>query len=183
VCTGLGALRNLTLQVNNKLLNNYMLDSGAGASIMSLKVMRQLGLKTTRPYINVCRIESRAIPTHGVIENIKVHLDRYPEMIFLMDIVVIGVLDVWGMLLSRKFAATLGGTLQMDLTYDTIPVDDDTYVFLPNLTMEKNHVEEIDLNPETEKIPKVVKRSLPYFFPDDLPFAQEEDFDAIEWPM
>jgi hypothetical protein len=48
-----------------------MLNSGAGASIMSLKVMRQLGLETIMPYRNVCGIESRAIPTHGVIENIK----------------------------------------------------------------------------------------------------------------
>jgi hypothetical protein len=172
----------ISLQVNNKLLNNCMLDSGVGASIMSLKVMRQLGLETTRPYRNVCGIESRAIPTHGVIENVKVHLDRYPEMVFLIDIVVIDVPDVWGMLLSRKFVATLGGTLQMDLTYATIPMDDNTYAYLPNLTMEKNHVEEIDLDPETEEIPEVVKESLPYFFPDDLPFTQEEDFDAIEWP-
>jgi hypothetical protein len=38
-----------------------------------------------------------------------------------MDIVVINVPDAWGMLLSRKIAADLGGNIQMDLTYATIP--------------------------------------------------------------
>ena len=41
-----------------------------------------------------------------------------------MDIVVVDVLDVWGMLLSRKFASKLGGTLEMDLTYVNIPLKD-----------------------------------------------------------
>jgi hypothetical protein len=92
----------ISLQMNNKCLNNCMLDSRVGENVMALKVMRQLGLEVTRPYRNVCRIESRAIPTYGVIENLKVHLDRYPEIVFLMDIVVIDVPDVWGMLLSRN---------------------------------------------------------------------------------
>jgi len=172
----------ISLQVNNKLLNNCMLESGVGAHIMSLKVMRQLGLETTIPYRNVCGIESRSIPTHGIVENVKVHLDRYPEMIFLIDIVVIDVLDVWGMLLFRKFVATLGVTLQMDLTYHTILVDDNTCAHLPNLTMAKNYIEEIVIDPETEDILEVVEESLPNFCLGDLPFTQEEDFDAIEWP-
>jgi hypothetical protein len=93
----------ISLQVNNKLLNNCMLDLGAGASIMSLKVMRKLGLETTRPYTNLYGIESRVIPTYGLIENVKVFLNQYPEMVFLVDIVVVDVPDVWGMLFYRIF--------------------------------------------------------------------------------
>jgi hypothetical protein len=52
----------ISLQMNNKLLNNCMLDSGAGENIMSLKVMRQLGLETTRPYINVCGLNLGPFP-------------------------------------------------------------------------------------------------------------------------
>jgi hypothetical protein len=100
-----------------------MLDLGAGANMMSLKVMEQLGLKVTRPYRNVCGFESGAIPTHGVIENVEVCLGRYPERVIHMDIVVVDVLDVSGMLLSRKFAAMLGGTLEMDLTYINVPMN------------------------------------------------------------
>jgi hypothetical protein len=47
-----------------------------------------------------------------------------------MDVVVIDVLDAWGMLLSRKWVATLGGSLQMDLSYATIPTLDGDFVTL-----------------------------------------------------
>jgi len=59
-----------------------------------LKVMIQLGLEVTRHYINFFGIESKVISTYGVIENLKVHLDQYPEIFFLMEIVVVDVPDV-----------------------------------------------------------------------------------------
>jgi membrane carboxypeptidase/penicillin-binding protein len=37
-----------------------MLDTGASANMMSLKVMQQLGLKVTRPYRKVCGFESKS---------------------------------------------------------------------------------------------------------------------------
>jgi hypothetical protein len=47
----------MTLIMNNKSLNYCMLDSWVGANMMSLKVMQQVGLKVTQPYINVCGFE------------------------------------------------------------------------------------------------------------------------------
>jgi hypothetical protein len=64
-----------------------------------------VGLKVTWPYRNVCGFESKSIPTHGVVENVEVHLKEYPEKMVHIDIVVVDVPDVWGMLLSRKFVA------------------------------------------------------------------------------
>ena len=107
----------MTLTMNNKYLNNCMLYTGAGANMMSLKVMQQMGLKVNRPYRNVCGFESKAIPTHGVVENVEVRLQEYPEKTVHIDIVVVDVPDVWAMLLSRKFGAMIGGSLEMDLTF------------------------------------------------------------------
>jgi hypothetical protein len=132
----------MTLLMNNKSLNNCMLDTGAGANMMSFKVMQQLGLKVTRPYRNVCGFESKAIPTHGVIENVKVCLKEYPEKVIHMDIVVVDIPNVWGMLLSRKFASKLGGTLEMDLTYVNIPLKNGTIGRLQNVPVTTTHVQE-----------------------------------------
>jgi hypothetical protein len=108
--------------------------------MMSLKVMQQVGLKVTSPYRNVCGFESKAIPTHGVIENVEVCLKEYPEKVIHMDIVVVDVPDVRWMLLSRKFASKLGGTLEMDLTYVNIPLKDGTIGCLPNVPVTTTHV-------------------------------------------
>jgi hypothetical protein len=64
---------------------------------------------------------------------------------------------------SRNFTAMLGATLQMDLTSVDIPIGDGIYSHLPNMTMVKNHVEEIEIDFEIEEPPKVVKESLTYF--------------------
>jgi hypothetical protein len=47
-----------------------------------------------------------------------------------MNVVVIDIPDVWGMLLSREWVATLGGSLQMDLSYATIPHPEGGFVTL-----------------------------------------------------
>jgi hypothetical protein len=40
----------ISLKVNNLLLKNCLLDSGASTNVMPLKTMQQLVLKVTRPY-------------------------------------------------------------------------------------------------------------------------------------
>jgi hypothetical protein len=132
----------MTLTMNNKYLNNCMLDTGTGANMMSLKVMPQMGLKVTRPYRNVCGFESKAIPTHGVVENVEVHLKEYPEKTVHIDIIVVDVPDVWGMLLSRKFGAMIGGSLEMDLTFLRLPLKYGTMGCLLNVSITRNHVQD-----------------------------------------
>jgi len=55
---------------------------------------------------------------------------------------VIDVPDSWGMLLSRKWASDLGGSLQMDLSYATIPMPNDTFVRLDRELEKRYHVED-----------------------------------------
>jgi hypothetical protein len=58
----------LSLGINGLHLNNCMLDSGASTNMMPLKVMKQLGLRTTHPYGNVCGIDSKKVKVYGLIE-------------------------------------------------------------------------------------------------------------------
>jgi hypothetical protein len=170
----------MTLMMNNKSLNNCMLDIGAGANMMSLKVIRQVDLKVTRPYMNVCVFESKAIPTHGVVENVEVCLKEYPEKVVHIDIVVVDVPDVWGMLLSRKFAAMLGGTLEMDLTFLELPLKNGTIGRLLNVPITEDHVQDITHPVKNDKAQDEMIQTLQKYSPEDMPFATEEDFDQIK---
>jgi hypothetical protein len=129
----------------------------------------------------VCHFESRAIPTHGIVENVEVCLGRYPKRVIQMDIVVVYVLDAWGMLLSRKFVAMLGGTLEMNLTYINVPMNDGTISRLLNFPMTNVHVQKIGDDIGTRETHEPIKQSLPTFSLDDFPFASEDDFDQIQW--
>ena len=59
-------------------------------------------------------MDSKKIEVHGLINDLQVNLSIYPDIMIVMDIVVIDVPDAWGMLLSRKWASDLGGSIQMN---------------------------------------------------------------------
>jgi hypothetical protein len=133
----------LSLLVNDSILHNCMLDSGATSNVMTKKVMEQLNLRISRPYHNICDMDSRTIEVHGLIKGLQVHLAAFPDIMTEMDIVVIDVLDTWGMLLNRKTFVDLGGYLQMDLTYATIPTPNGLEFRLNRELERKYHVEDL----------------------------------------
>ena len=94
-------------------------------------------------------MDSKKIEVHGLIKDLQVHLAAFLDIQIIMDMVVIDVPDAWGMLLSRKWAADLGGNLQMDLTYATIPTPEGTMVRLNRELQRKYHVED-PKNPRNE---------------------------------
>jgi hypothetical protein len=122
----------LYLGVNGLHLNNCMLDFEASTNVMSLKVMKQLGLKTNRPYGNVCDVNSKNVKVYGLIEYVEVYLQDFPYISLIMNIVVIDVPDAWGMILSISWASTLNGFLSMDLTHAHIPMGDGNFEILYN---------------------------------------------------
>ena len=67
-------------------------------------------------------MDSRLVESKGVIENLKMKLAAYPDVEITMNVLVIDIPDVWGMLFSREWAAKLGGSIQLDLTYTTVPI-------------------------------------------------------------
>ena len=87
----------------------------------------------------------------GIILGFQVRLAKYTDIHLNMDILIIDVLDKWGMLLSRKWAIDLGGSVQMDWTYATVPLSEDTMVKLHSEKENKHNVEN-PKNPSNEYV-------------------------------
>ena len=51
----------VSLLVDNILLHNCMLDSGASSNVITRKVMEHLNLRIIRPYHNVCAMDAREV--------------------------------------------------------------------------------------------------------------------------
>jgi ribonuclease HI len=111
-----------SLNIHDKVLHNCLMDSGASHNLMPKIVMEELGLEVTRAYHDLYSFDSRRVQCLGVIKDLVVSLFQLPMKSVVMDIVVADVPPKFGMLLSRSWIKKLGGTLQMDLTYATIPV-------------------------------------------------------------
>jgi len=84
--------------------------------------MEKLGLDITRPYKDLYSFDSSKVICLGLIKDLRVTLGQIPTKSFVIDIVVVDILPKYGMLLSHSWGAKLQGTLQMDMTFATIPV-------------------------------------------------------------
>jgi hypothetical protein len=111
-----------SLNIHDKVLHKCLMDSGASHNLMPKAVMEELGLEVTRAYHDLYSFDSRRVQCLGVIKDLVVSLFQLPMKSMVMDIVVAEVPPKFVMLLSRYWIKRLGGTLQMDLTYATIPV-------------------------------------------------------------
>ena len=89
---------------------------------MPKAAMDELGLNITKPYHDLFSFDSRKIKCLGLIKDLVINLSQLPSKIIVIDIVVANIPPKFGLLLARSWSKSMGSTLQMDLTYATIPM-------------------------------------------------------------
>jgi hypothetical protein len=112
----------VSLNVHEKILHNFLLDSGASHNFMPNVIMEEMGLEITKSYHDLFPFYSKKVKCLGVIKYLVVSLSQIPTKILVMDIVVADIPPRFDMLLSKYWCKKLGGSLQMDLCYASIPV-------------------------------------------------------------
>jgi ribonuclease HI len=112
----------ISLNIHDLILHNSMLDSGASHNLMPKAVMEKLGLEVTRPYKDLHSFDSSKVKCIGLIKDLCITLVQIPSKSMVMDVVVADIPPKYGMLLSQSWGAKLKGTLQLDMSYATVPV-------------------------------------------------------------
>ena len=112
----------VTLVLHDFLLHNCTPDSGASHNLMSLSVMKPLGLQITKTYKDLYSFHSKKLKCLGMIKDLVVNLAQILVKGVVMDIVVADIPARFGMLLSRSWGIKLGGSIKLDLTYATLPM-------------------------------------------------------------
>jgi hypothetical protein len=111
-----------SLNIHDKVFHIYLMDLGASHNILPKIVMEELGLEVTKTYHDLYYFDSRKLKCLGVIKYLVVSLFQLSMKSIVMDIVVVDVPPKFGIILSRYWIKRLGGTLQLELSYATIPV-------------------------------------------------------------
>lgn len=99
-----------------------MFDSSALHILMPKSIMEKLNLDITRPYRYLFSFGSSQVRCLGLIKDLCISLVQYPTKTILMDIVVVDIPPKYGMLLSGSCGDKLQGSLQLYVSYATIPV-------------------------------------------------------------
>ena len=112
----------MSLNVHDMVLHNAMLDSRASHNMIPKGVVEILGLEITRPYKDLYSFDSKRVKCLGLIKDMVVSLNKFPSKIVVMDVVVADIPPKFGILLSRSWTSKLKGSLQMYMSYTTIPI-------------------------------------------------------------
>lgn len=99
-----------------------MLEFGASRNLMPKVIIDQLQLQITRPYHGLYTLDSKKVPYWRLIKDLVAKLAQIPVKSIIFNIVVTDIPPKFGMLLLRSCCARLGGSLQIDISYATIPV-------------------------------------------------------------
>ena len=112
----------LSILVNGKTLKNCMIDSGASSTIMPFEIMKELGLKVDTTQGRCCAMDKREVIVIGTINALPYRLTACPNKELTMSVLVVDIPPQYGMLLSRKWSACMGGSLQCDLSFSTFNI-------------------------------------------------------------
>jgi hypothetical protein len=112
----------VSMKIHDPTLHNTMLDSGTSHNLMPKVIMDELGLEVIRPYKDLFSFNLRKFKCLGLIKDLVVSFSQIPTKNMVLNMVIANIPPKFGMVLSRSWAAKMKGTLQMDMTYTTIPV-------------------------------------------------------------
>jgi hypothetical protein len=112
----------ISLNIHDLILHNAMLDLGASDNLMPKAVMEKLGLEVTRPYKNLHLFDSSKVRCIVLIKDLCITLVQILAKSMVMDVVVEDIPPKYGILLSWSWGARLRVTLQLDMSYATVPV-------------------------------------------------------------
>lgn len=82
-----------------------------------------MGLKVDTPHGRCCAMDSREVLMIGTIKELPYKLVAFSKKDLIMSVLVVDIPPYYGMSLSRKWSASMGGSLQCDLSYATFCID------------------------------------------------------------
>lgn len=112
----------IIINIHEMILYKAMLDSAASHNLMPKAIMENMGLDNTRPYKDLYYFDSKKVKCLHLIKDLVIALTQIPAKSLIMHVIVADIPVKFGMLLSRYWSAKLKGTLQMDMSYATIPI-------------------------------------------------------------
>ncbi|XP_059075163.1 uncharacterized protein LOC131875149 [Cryptomeria japonica] len=119
------------------MVRNCMVDSEAAVNIMPEDFMKEMGMKADTPFEKCYAMDNRSVPVVGIMKDIEFRFPACPDTTYKMDVTILQVLVNYGMLLSRQWPNLVGGYVQLDLSYATIPVKGEEASISKPLEIEK----------------------------------------------
>jgi len=86
-----------------------MVDSGASSNVMSLSVCQKINEELQRYSLKIIQLDRTNVKVISELKNVLVRLSSNTKAYQIIDIIVIDILEMYGLFLSRDWSEQLHG--------------------------------------------------------------------------
>ena len=107
----------LTFEIFNYNVHNCLVDSGASINVMPLSVCKRINGQPKPSTWQVIQLGRTTVKVIGEMEDVLIRLSANEKVCQYIDIVVVDILDAYGLVLSRDWSARLDGYFASDWSH------------------------------------------------------------------
>jgi hypothetical protein len=91
----------LTFEIFNRNVHNCMVDSGESSNVMPWSVCQKINTEVERSTLKIIQLDRTNVKVIGELKNVLIRLSSNPKVHQVIDIIVVDILEVYGLFLSR----------------------------------------------------------------------------------
>jgi hypothetical protein len=99
----------LMFKVFNRNLHNCFVDSGASSNVMHLFICKKINVFPLRSDKHVIQLGRIQVKVMAELKDVMIIIATHPKFVQLIDIIVVDILEAYGLLLSRDWSEKLNG--------------------------------------------------------------------------
>jgi hypothetical protein len=104
----------LTFEIFNRNVHNCMVDYGASSNVMPWSVCQKINAKFQPSSLKIIQLDQTSVKVIGELKNVFIRLSSNPKVHQIINIIVIDILEVYGLFLSRDWSEQLHGYFATD---------------------------------------------------------------------
>jgi hypothetical protein len=104
----------LTFEFFNKNLHNCLVDSGESSNVMPLSICKKLNAVLLKSDKHIIQLDITRVKFIGEIKDVMMRMATHPIFFQVINIIVVNILESYGLLLSQDWYENLNGYFIMD---------------------------------------------------------------------
>jgi hypothetical protein len=104
----------LTFEMFNRNLHNCLVYFGASSNVMPLSVCKKLNVVPLKSDKHVIRLDRTQVKVIGELKDMMIRISMHPTFVQVIDIIVVDILEAYGLLLSRYWSKKINGYFSTD---------------------------------------------------------------------
>ena len=101
-------------EVFNRNIHNFLVNSGASSNVMPLSICKKLSAAPVKSDKHVIQLNRTRVKVIGEMKDVMIIISTHPKFVQVIDIIVVDILEAYGILLSRDWSEKLNRYFSTD---------------------------------------------------------------------